>query len=698
MNRFALLLALLFAGQAFGQVTTSERFGFRSATDPAYGATCGGSNNDSIGINAAIVAANAVGGGTVMLPACAAGYDIASHVNLLSNVTLDCNYATLRAGNSVTIANGLFALVSSQGARNHTLRNCVIDVSNNTWDGNGVAFGPTTPTAEVTHPMQGDTITGTGIPASTLIGNANPEAPFAVTLTDSTGALVNASASGTVTLTIKGLAYTGTTVSGSPFVTGITANTPNYMGWGGKIQNVTVIGNATVDSQYLVWLRMVQGVDVENLIVDGQVPYNATTGADDGALSPLTTNPLEDQDGIECYACRYVTIRGVKATRIANAAVAVVNVSDTTTPGFSNSDITISDVVASESSRCLWLQSAYGSTFGVRKLTNVTVNNVTCKNGFKQAVVFDHGQNTAAPDGTVVWENVALNNITADNTGLAFSSTIGSQVLTVSWPLPGSGTVVGRNVTLSNSTFRGGGIGASATGSRFGILGTSLIGGANGWTIRNTLFGDSAATFAGTGAANVAVYHSNDLTLDNVTIQNVRYRALSIYGSLRPVVRNLQLHNWDLAAAGQAGAYLLQRNPGSGNIVTTQAKVEGTSCYQGTQSGFCWNGDSTATRLDLSRTTCNAAAAGATICVNTSMYAAETGLTQTHGFGCYSPANGGASFTITNTKVYASSRVSVRQTAGTQYPFRVSAANGSFVLTPDSVFAGTSTYCWDIVN
>lgn len=99
LNRLlAITLGLLLAASATAQVTTSQRFGFRSANDPAYsgGVTCGTETttgtSDHTALQAALNAANAAGGGTVYVPACPTGqwYWFSTGITVPSYVMLKC--------------------------------------------------------------------------------------------------------------------------------------------------------------------------------------------------------------------------------------------------------------------------------------------------------------------------------------------------------------------------------------------------------------------------------------------------------------------------------------------------------------------------------------------------------------------------------------------------------------------------------
>lgn len=134
MNRLLSVLVLLLLGATAGaQVTTSERFGFRSVNDPEYGAACGTTSDDSSAFQAAINAANTAGGGTVYVPACTGAnyYYLLTNVEVKSNVHLVCQKgAVLKqpAGAAPTYqTTGATGLVGFYGVNRAGVDGCTLD-------------------------------------------------------------------------------------------------------------------------------------------------------------------------------------------------------------------------------------------------------------------------------------------------------------------------------------------------------------------------------------------------------------------------------------------------------------------------------------------------------------------------------------------------------------------------------------------
>lgn len=134
MNRILLAaLALLVSTSLLAQVTTSTRFGFQSVNDPAYGAACGTTTDDSAGFKAALDAAAAAGGGTVYVPACPSGqyYYFTTNIEIPSNVDLVCQKGTVlkqRADGAPTYqTTGATGLVGFYGVTNASIQGCTLD-------------------------------------------------------------------------------------------------------------------------------------------------------------------------------------------------------------------------------------------------------------------------------------------------------------------------------------------------------------------------------------------------------------------------------------------------------------------------------------------------------------------------------------------------------------------------------------------
>lgn len=140
-NLLRFLILTLLATTAAAQVTTSERFGFRSANDPAYsgGITCGTETttgtSDHTALQAALAAANTAGGGTVYVPACETGewYWFSTAITIPSNVTLRCQRgATFKSDTDATpslayTVTGATGFVGFYGVTNAGIDGCTID-------------------------------------------------------------------------------------------------------------------------------------------------------------------------------------------------------------------------------------------------------------------------------------------------------------------------------------------------------------------------------------------------------------------------------------------------------------------------------------------------------------------------------------------------------------------------------------------
>lgn len=135
------LVLLLAATAATAQVSTGTRFGFRSATDPAYGAACGTettgtTGSDHTAFQAALDAANTAGGGTVYVPACSSGsayYYFSTGISIPSNVKLLCQQGVTfksptNAGQThLSGKSDAAAFVGFFGASNAGIEGCTID-------------------------------------------------------------------------------------------------------------------------------------------------------------------------------------------------------------------------------------------------------------------------------------------------------------------------------------------------------------------------------------------------------------------------------------------------------------------------------------------------------------------------------------------------------------------------------------------
>lgn len=134
MNKVLTTLVLvLLAGPLAAQVTTSQRFGFRSVNDPAYGAVCGTTSDDSAAFQAALDAAETAGGGTVYVPACSGTdyYYFLTNVEIPSNVWLQCQRgAVLKqvAGAAPTYqTTSATGLIGFYGVTNAGIDGCTLD-------------------------------------------------------------------------------------------------------------------------------------------------------------------------------------------------------------------------------------------------------------------------------------------------------------------------------------------------------------------------------------------------------------------------------------------------------------------------------------------------------------------------------------------------------------------------------------------
>ncbi|MDP2322566.1 MAG: hypothetical protein Q8N51_00870 [Gammaproteobacteria bacterium] len=704
MNRFlrGALTLLLLLPMISGAETYSQRFGFRGATDPAYGATCGGANDDGVPINAAINAANTAGGGTVLLAMCPTQYDISTYILGKSGVTLDCQGATLKAAPGLTTATDLGGVVNTLGTDRFGLVNCGVDASDATADANGVAFGPQNPSAMVTHPMSGDAISDAGntnIPVGSLVSFASNNAPFAVRLMNASGAVVNGSATATgATITINGITYTGNTSSSSAYVTNLVPSSPNYMGDGNFIRNVTVIGNATPTSQHLINLRLVQGVTIDNVELDGQVvpgPSNtapsATGAPSTAAYSSDIRSAYTNQNGILCDSCRNITMHDVRGRHITKGVISVIPGANTGA-SFNPTNISIDQFSGEASSHCLFLHTAYSTAYGVRKARNLTTSNFNCTSPLKASVMLRHTATNPAPAGTIGLDGVILGGMNLDQTSSPMGDKYGSEGILLIWPT--SSPLVSRSTVIQNSVIRGGHMGAaSGNANTYGDLGTLSIYAVNGLTVSDVIVTDIAATYASTGATAAAIQVSDDVTFNNVTFSNIQRRAFRVLASNRFKGNGLSFIDWDRAADGRQ-AMSLEGAP--------YATIIGTSCYQPVGTAPCITataGVSTLTGIDIRDTTCRTDS-GAADCV-ADYTAAENGTgtsaNQTMGQGCFTPTDGGTTYTVNNPKARVASRINVTQKSGTPAAFSVSTADGSFVLTAGAAFA-TTKYCYDVVN
>ena len=134
MNKLLMATIILLAtGSVALAATTSERFGFRSVNDPAYGAVCGTTSDDSGAFQDALDAAETDGGGTVYVPACATGeyYYFLAQIYVPSNVTLLCQEGAVLKPNTADLLTHTLTNSTGQigfyGVTNAGIENCAID-------------------------------------------------------------------------------------------------------------------------------------------------------------------------------------------------------------------------------------------------------------------------------------------------------------------------------------------------------------------------------------------------------------------------------------------------------------------------------------------------------------------------------------------------------------------------------------------
>lgn len=180
-------LLLLLATTAAAQTTTSERFGFRSVNDPAYGAVCGSETTGTTGSDhtafaAAMSAASSAGGGTVYVPACASGeyYYFSTALSVPSNVTLLCQTgAEFRQPTNAVVTpavTGGTSLVGFYGVSNAGIDGCRIDstdVATASNQANPIEIGPATP-------WTGTRSDGVTVQNTTILANSHSAGPYLI--------------------------------------------------------------------------------------------------------------------------------------------------------------------------------------------------------------------------------------------------------------------------------------------------------------------------------------------------------------------------------------------------------------------------------------------------------------------------------------------------------------------------------------
>lgn len=695
--------------------------------------------------------ASSTGNNLVVLPA--GTFSLATYLSIPSNVTLQgagmgITKLVVRASGSFTPDPDSAGAIVFSGVNRSSIQDLTLDIGS-TAKPDGIVFKPVAfqtaantltygaATSASTHFSAGERITGGTSGATATVSLATPSSATAGTLRvyDIVGTFVS------------GETLTGNKV-GSANTTSAVANPGTSECFALRCE---VLGNAMDGAQYLIWLQNTVGVDVRDCIVDGR---SITETAAHEWYAVGFGNSALDQEGIELRGARRSKITGNTCRNLCGPGIGIPEVD----ASFENDgqDIIVNDNVVERCGYGIYLNSCYSTANGLKSLSDIMVYGNTITNPWLYGIYVYHGSVNTVPQtlpyvsqsvnfaaglvvtgtwskafGTIVSDSDAgaTGTLTLTNINGSFvagepltdSSTGAATVGTLSGGPVGTNAAIRNMVIAENTVDCRGSVrdtnhaqlaihvnvsdpSPSTANLKFPgcrILNNSFAGGsgnaavyyqayfyyASNWQITGNVFDDvmdSNCTYA------VALDHCSDLLFNNNTISNCGSKALVCTTNTNLQLVGNTFYQW--AARGGQGHCV--------DLVSTNANVAARNnifdiggCKAPT---YTISGDTTTTGFEYSGNM----SYGLSITIEAAgAYVAETGTTQTHGFGSYSPADAGTSFTITNTtKVFASSQVIVTQTAATTQRFhKVLVANGSFTVTPNLSFLGAS-YSWVIIN
>lgn len=555
--------------------------------------------------------------------------------------------------------------VAFNGAQNSSIENITLDLLSMTGSGgNGIIF--TNDTAVASTLMNYITYgAGGAFTEGEVIVGGTSGATALVVYQNGTTAVSLANVVGTF--------QSGETITGRLSGTAKTTSSAltNVASKNCAARSCEVIGTPNQNNQYLIWIRTCENIIVDSCLVDGR------TVTESGALEfRLDNNSSMDQQGIEPQGCYNVKITN---NTVQNVILSGINVATPAAITNHNENVLIQGNTVQACGLGIYLSSDYTSSLP-NKLKNIIVKGNNIETCHKYGIRIGSATSGAAEQlsDVIVCDN------TIDLRGTKIDAT--NYGCFPFWVNIGTLTIA-NNVKILRNVFRGGGGKGSSTTIAF----PNIINASHGFEIRGNTFdtnGDSATVTASGGSFRIQ--SCNDTIFADNTITNPIRLSLEVFSSLRCQISG-NTFKQNISRASFSDVSMVQIYSSShnasfiNNVVDSNGSANPSVFGNNTGTGFEYYGNTFV---------------GSTKAFYDTIYpyVAETGTTQTHGFGLYSPANGGASFTITNGKIWKSSKIAMRQTAGTALAFTLSVADGSFVLTPSAVFAGTSTYQWQIIN
>jgi hypothetical protein len=548
------------------------------------------------------------------------------------------------------------------GVHDSSIESMTIDGADVTGSGNPVVFAPPNVNA-----LPNDmTITGAYKIGERLLQTA----------TSSSATIIfkdNADASSGTHVVLRNITGTFTTgsaavgdLSGISATPGNSATIANQTTYRCAIRDCEVIGRA-FKNQYLIYMRLCFDIDVTDNLVDGRSIIES--GSTEFAFDSATV----DQNGIETSGCYNVNIVRNTVRNVADSGILLAQANGGI--GINNENLLVDGNIIEACSSGIYINSCFNTPVTL-KSKNVVVTHNKVVRPWRYGLRIGH-------TNTVAGEVASGLVIDANTFDLRGSKTVTNTYAAYAGYLAGPANIEIYNgcKLVNNFFYGGGGKGASTT-----LAGGFYMFKVNNWDVQGNTWDSCSNTNT---TATVLVQNCNDINFQSNTISNSGKQSLQVSNSLRFNCEGNYFYKNGVDFSAY-GTYWYQDCTGA-RIVNNTFNATANANEQ-----IVGNAN-TSTDVEIGGNK----AIGATVLMSVAAgppYVAETGTTQTHNFGAYSPANGGASFTITNGKIRDTSRIAIRQTAGTAYAFTVSAASGSFVLTPSAVFAGTSTYQWQIIN
>lgn len=516
-----------------------------------------------------------------------------------------------------------------------------------------------------------DTLVGTFVVGETVTGGTSGAS--GEILKNPTGILSLYGVKGTFTLneTITGL-NSGATCRQLTGVTNVGAHRC-------ALKRCEVIGVAFSTMKH-IYCKGAQDIDILDCIVDG----NSITETVAHEFY-YTGGAQVDQEGITAVGSTNIRFRGNRVRYM--AGVGLYCYVDSRTKNNDNKNILIEENLADQCLIGIKVESGNdsGTNYGLQSSVDVVCrgNTVTSPWVAGLNVIMDYTSAITVANTTVMSGVIFDGNI-VDMRGSKRDANHAQQGIIITFDdagISGAGSYSFPGCEVINNVFLSGGGGTAVT------YGNSFVN-ADGWIVRGNTF-DRVANAATT--ASVYLNKCDDMEFSGNRITNPGKQFGVINACLRIQYRQ-NYHYGNPSISSSFGTTWTGTSSGAqitGNIFD----------QQGGNSNYCLVGSNPGVGTGVEMygnifvgTTLNMLA-------TFEVYLVETGTTQTHGFGQYSPANGGANFTITNGKFNTTSRVSVQQTAGTVLPFKVDlSVAGAMTVTPSAVFAGTSTYVWQILN